>query len=157
MALYAFDGTWNRERNQGEYGRNTNVVGFRAAYTCEPDKKPFYTKGVGTKLGWFGRIIDGAFGAGGCERLDRAYEDLRRRYSEGDTHIDIIGFSRGAALEFANRIGDRGIKTLAGETVQPRIRFLGLWDVVAAFGILIDLGRLMKVAGMAQLRSQICR
>lgn len=142
MALYAFDGTWNQERSAGEYGGNTNVVVFRDAYLATD--KPFYTKGVGTKLGWFGRVIGGAFGAGGFLRLKDAHNDLCRRWTAGDHDIDIIGFSRGAAIAvaFANRIRSRGIFTSEGKRVvsKPPIRFLGLWDVVAAFGIPINLG-----------------
>ncbi len=94
MALYAFDGTWNQERNAGEYDRNTNVVKFFHAYAAN---KHGY-KGVGTKLGWIGKVVGGAFGAGGKERIANAYRDLCARYLAGDRDIDIIGFSRGAAL-----------------------------------------------------------
>ncbi len=47
--------------------------------------------------------------------------------------LDIIGFSRGAALalDFANEIHDNGIN---GEDA-PTIRFLGLWYTVASFGL----------------------
>ena len=141
MALYAFDGTWNQERSAGEYGRNTNVVRFRDAY-AGPDR--FYTKGIGTRLGWFGKLIGGAFGAGGFGRLRRAHEDLCRQWVAGDHDIDIVGFSRGAALavSFANRIYSRGIWRDDGTRVaeRPLIRFMGLWDVVAAFGIPLDIG-----------------
>ena len=32
MALYAFDGTWNSEKDAGEYDLNTNVVRFKDLY-----------------------------------------------------------------------------------------------------------------------------
>lgn len=49
--------------------------------------------------------------------------------------MDVIGFSRGAALalHFCNRLA-RGV-VCAGETVIPRVRFLGLWDTVPSFGL----------------------
>lgn len=140
MALYAFDGTWNKERDAGEYGKNTNVVRFHQAYT---GKSNFYTKGVGTKLGFIGKIFGGAFGVGGKERIETAYGELCQAYATGDTDIDIIGFSRGAALavHFANTIQSKGVRNPKTGTIQknPPIRFLGVWDVVASFGIPIDL------------------
>lgn len=139
MALYAFDGTWNEERSAGEYGRNTNVVKFRDLYTGEG--RSFYTKGVGTRLGWLGKLLGGAFGAGGKERLRAAYADLCANFARGDHTIDIVGFSRGAALalEFANTIHKRGVRLESVHVGRPPIRFLGLWDVVGAFGIPINL------------------
>lgn len=142
MALYAFDGTWNRERNAGEYGKNTNVVKFHRAYS---DTGNFYTKGVGTRLGLIGKIVGGAIGAGGKKRIRQAYDELCQNYVDGDTMIDIVGFSRGAALalHFANVINCKGIRhPESGEKIEkhPQIRFLGLWDVVASFGIPINIG-----------------
>jgi len=141
MALYAFDGTWNSEHSAGEYNKNTNVVRFHDAYQ---GKQQFYTKGVGTKLGWIGKIFGGAFGAGGKERIEEAQSHLFENFSKGDRDIDIIGFSRGAALalDFANTIAKKGIRhPKSGESIEekPAIRFLGLWDVVASFGIPINI------------------
>ena len=47
----------------------------------------------------------------------------------GDTTIDVIGFSRGAALaiSFANEVA-RKLPTLS-------IRFIGVWDIVGEFGL----------------------
>ena len=39
MALYAFDGTWNNEKDAGRYDLNTNVVRFKDLYA---GKKFFY-------------------------------------------------------------------------------------------------------------------
>lgn len=59
---------------------------------------------------------------------------------DGDRIIDIVGFSRGAAttLDFCHLIQDRGIRQPGQDDVieaQPQIRFVGVWDVVAAFGL----------------------
>lgn len=141
MALYAFDGTWNAEKDAGEYGKNTNVVKFRDAYE---GRSEFYTKGVGTRYGIIGKILGGAFGVGGKERSSQAAEQLAQYFAAGDRDIDIVGFSRGAALalHFANTISSRGVRDRDNRVIEARpvIRFLGLWDVVAAFGIPIDLG-----------------
>lgn len=42
------------------------------------------------------------------------------------------------AVHFANCIADKGIELASGEKVTPPIRFLGLWDVVASFGLSFD-------------------
>ena len=137
MALYAFDGTWNSEKDAGEYGKNTNVVRFKDAYA----RTKFFYQGVGTKHGIFGKIAGGAFGVGGRERIEDAKRDLAKQLVEGDRNIDIVGFSRGAAIavHFANVLADEGVR-VNGVIEKPPVRFLGVWDVVAAFGIPINLG-----------------
>lgn len=140
MALYAFDGTWNSatlDDNVETY--DTNVADFYVAY----DGPKWYVSGVGTRLGKIGRVIGGTFGAGGPERLKEGYEQLCKNWEAGDHSIDIVGFSRGAALalDFANRIEDNGIRRPGTKEVvegKPAIRFLGLWDVVGAFGVGIN-------------------
>ena len=137
MALYAFDGTWNSEKDAGEYDRNTNVVRFKDLYT---GPKYFY-KGVGTKHGFLGKFAGGAFGVGGHDRIEDAKKDMAKQFAANDRLIDIVGFSRGAALavHFANVIADDGVK-VNGVLERPPVRFLGVWDVVAAFGIPVNLG-----------------
>ena len=151
MALYAFDGTWNTElKDQGKYGENTNVVKFARAYDGrrlmvqkqgeqphlihddQIDDDTFYVTGVGTRHGKLGEIAGGLLGVGGHTRIREAKKRLRENFAKGDRDVDIIGFSRGAALalDFANALDDDGIP----------VRFLGIWDVVAAFGVPIDLG-----------------
>jgi uncharacterized protein (DUF2235 family) len=136
MALYAFDGTWNSEKDAGRYDLNTNVVRFKDLYTGTK----FFYKGVGTKHGTLGKFAGGAFGVGGHDRIEDAQRDMAKQFANGDRAIDIIGFSRGAALavHFANVVADDGVK-VNGVVEKPLIRFLGVWDVVAAFGIPINL------------------
>jgi hypothetical protein len=176
MALYAFDGTWNLRDRKAAIGRlqplqygpdaafrretaETNVHRFREFYgvdRCE------YVQGVGTRFSLLGRIVGGAFGVGGKWRIRRMYRKLCERYHAGDTQIDIIGFSRGAALavHFANVIHTHGIRKPDGkkhvalsydrllgwsfrfpkrdpaaDVQTPAITFLGLWDTVASFGV----------------------
>lgn len=136
MALYAFDGTWNSEKDAGRYDLNTNVVRFKDLYTG----KKFFYKGVGTKHGMLGKLFGGAFGVGGHDRIEDAKRDMAKQFADGDRAIDIIGFSRGAAIavHFANVVADDGVK-VNGVVERPLIRFLGVWDIVAAFGIPINL------------------
>ena len=51
--LYAFDGTWNQDKEGTE--NDTNVLWFRRAY----DGDAIYFKGVGTRLGFLGEAIGG--------------------------------------------------------------------------------------------------
>jgi hypothetical protein len=144
MALYAFNGTWNSDKTddvltpENEGARNTNVVAFRNAHSAPA---PYYSNGVGTRIGVFGKVFGGAFGVGGHHRLGEAFAHLERRYNSGDRDIDIIGFSRGAALAlaFANRVAKQ-MKDDRGRPVT--VRFLGLFDVVGSFGIPFNLGPL---------------
>jgi uncharacterized protein (DUF2235 family) len=123
MALYAFDGTWNGDKPGSQH--DTNVLWFRRAYT----KECFYREGVGTRFGPFGQVLGGMSGAGGHTRVHEALQQLEANLGSGDTDIDVVGFSRGAALalDFANRVNQ-----LQG---HPTIRFLGLWDCVPSFGV----------------------
>ena len=141
MALYAFDGTWNT-RKDGEDATydNTNVVRFYDAYTTRSNTHDFYVEGVGTRNDAAGRVIGGLFGAGELPRLNEAYDWLCNNWTNGDHIIDIVGFSRGAAttLDFCHLIKNRGIRRPGTDEVvaaKPEIRFVGVWDVVAAFGL----------------------
>jgi hypothetical protein len=139
MALFAFDGTWNDRRVDDvttaelETDRNTNVVRFLEAYESEPC---LHFKGIGTRAGALGKVVGGMFGAGGRRRIHEALAHARGAHGEP---VDIIGFSRGAALAlaFANRLAQES----SNEGAVP-VRFLGLFDVVGAFGIPFDLGPL---------------
>lgn len=123
MALYAFDGTWNEDEENEE--KDTNVAKFYSAYQ---DNK-FYLKGVGTRLGFIGKLLGGVIGSGGRFRIEEAVKELKKNFDSGDKIVDIIGFSRGAALalHFSNEVVE--------EYPDAEIRFLGIWDVVASFGL----------------------
>jgi uncharacterized protein (DUF2235 family) len=143
MALYAFDGTWNTARlhDDEESANETNVANFAEAYTGPT----WYIPGPGTRFGKVGHIIGGVTGAGGRERVDEAYKQLCQNWEAGDTTIDVVGFSRGAAiaLDFVNRVEDNGIRRPGSRQVvegNPTVRFLGLWDTVGAFGVPFNLG-----------------
>lgn len=136
MALYAFDGTWNVDEENPD--ADTNVVRFKELYSGPHVE---YIEGVGTRLGALGRIVGGAFGVGGRSRVHDMYEALTDNWvNHDDKVIDIVGFSRGAALavHFANKIAEEGIRLPDGSKAQATIRFLGLWDIVGSFGIALD-------------------
>jgi uncharacterized protein (DUF2235 family) len=143
VALFAFDGTWNDLKTDDvstpevESRFNTNVVRFLQAHL---DNKAFHFNGIGTRAGVVGRLVGGAFGVGGRSRVGEAFDLFREDVEPGEP-VDLVGFSRGAALAlaFANRISAQG----ARDDGRPvRIRFIGLFDVVGAFGIPFNLGPL---------------
>jgi hypothetical protein len=141
MALYAFDGTWN-EAKDGEDPTytNTNVVRFHQAYHAHSNTDDFYLKGVGTRFDLVGKVLGGVFGMGELPRIDEAYDHLCGAWAAGDRVIDVVGFSRGAAttLDFCHRVQEDGVRRPGSDEVvepNPKIRFLGVWDVVAAFGL----------------------
>src|SRR5688500_9528400 len=106
MALYAFDGTWNEAKtNEDPAYQNTNVDRFFHAYAKNtPAGANLYVAGVGTRFDAIGRALGGAFGLGELPRITEAYAHLCRAWLTGDTTIDIVGFSRGAAttLDFCH-------------------------------------------------------
>lgn len=157
MALYAFDGTWNREHTGADYNMNSNVVRFAEAYGGKKavyqkkddaehiveDNNKHYVSGPGTRHGKIGWALGGLMGLGGRTRVAEAMKRVERKFSQGDFVIDVVGFSRGAAiaLHFVNELAEVGaLPGPNGEKVKARVRFLGLWDVVAAFGIPRSIG-----------------
>jgi len=145
MALYAFDGTWNSAtlHDDVEQEDETNVAKFCEAYTGNV----FYVPGPGTRFGRVGKVVGGVAGMGGRSRVREAYDQLCANWANRDHVIDIVGFSRGAALalDFANKIADDGIRRVGTRDVaedDPPMRFLGLWDLVGSFGVPINVGPL---------------
>ena len=114
---------------------------FYSAYTGYAQSlgiKTEYVPGVGTRFGLPGKIVGGAWGVGWLDRINETYETLCQAYVGGDRVIDVIGFSRGSAiaLDFINKVYKDGIQQNGRIVVaQPSIRFVGLFDTVAAFGV----------------------
>src|SRR6478735_2271481 len=133
MALYGFDGTWNKAKRGSEQSpKNSNVARFVDAYERSGGKAR-YCDGIGTGLGLPGKVVCGVFGLGELARIDEVYDDLCRIWLAGDRDIDLVGFSRGAAtvLDFSNHLIKYGIEDPnTGRQVEatPKIRFIGLFD-----------------------------
>jgi len=134
MALYAFDGTGNEDREGTD--KDSNVLNFFNAYldplkNTDPkaEKGSLYLKGIGTRvhLDVVAKVAE-AFGIGGHPRLKDARQRAEHNLAAGDKDVDIVGFSRGAALavDFANHV----CKKMPG----ANLRFVGIWDIVAEFG-----------------------
>lgn len=145
MALYAFDGTLDDGSEYGTdvgaIGKETNVYKFREAYnadTAAAGVNNVYKSGVGTRFDAIGALVGGMWGVGWLARINEAYDRLCENYAAGDTTIDVVGFSRGSALAlgFVNKVYDEGVRRNDTQVVaHPTIRFLGLFDVVAAFAL----------------------
>lgn len=139
MALYAFDGTWNVDEDEDD--KDSNVVRFAELYGADPNHIE-YKAGVGTRFNAVGRLFGGVFGIGGRTRISEMKSALENNWAD-DQVIDIVGFSRGAALavHFANEICEKGITpTGTKDPIFPDIRFLGVWDIVGSFGIPFNIG-----------------
>ena len=135
MALYAFDGTGNEDRDGDD--RDTNVLDFFRGYqdlqrNDDPTKPlgSLYLKGIGTRAKTLvGEGAAEAFGFGGHRRVRQMIDRLENNLENGDNIVDVIGFSRGAALavSFANEV--------ARKLPFVKIRFMGVHDVVGQFGV----------------------
>jgi uncharacterized protein (DUF2235 family) len=135
MALYAFDGTGNEDREGDDL--DSNVLDFFRGYddplkndNPRADRGSLYLKGIGTRARLLiGELASEAFGIGGHRRVRQAMDRLENNIESGDRVVDIVGFSRGAALaiSFGNEI--------ARKLPKVAIRFIGVWDVVGQFGL----------------------
>jgi uncharacterized protein (DUF2235 family) len=135
MALYAFDGTGNEDKDGDT--KDSNVLWFFRGYgdplrndDTKKDRGSLYLKGIGTRAKEFlGKTVGEIFGLGGHKRVREALDRMERNFDAGDEIIDVVGFSRGAALaiSFANEI--------AGKYANRAVRFIGVWDIVGEFGL----------------------
>ena len=144
MALYAFDGTGQKDDQPDlENAGDTNVARFFFAYRPNDlelpidDRHNHYQRGVGS-AGLFRKVLGGITGFGGRTFVRRALHKLEDNIARHDTVIDVVGFSRGAALalDFVNEIAKGKAKLPDGGI--PTVGFLGLWDCVPSFGVPIS-------------------
>ena len=95
-------------------GFDSNVLAFFRAYQ-DPDKDlqetndrgSLYLKGIGRRAETHtGSVVAQTFGLGGHLRIGIMMDRLAHNCDAGDTTIDVVGFSRGAALavSFANEV-----------------------------------------------------
>ncbi len=113
---------------------------FCKLYDPKGEGKALYVDGVGSRDGFIGRIVGGLTGAGAATRIRELFSSLVENFKKGDTVIDVVGYSRGAAIArmFVHRI-EREFQQLeiGGKRLEnpPMVRFLGLFDTVASFGV----------------------
>ena len=143
MALYVFDGTGNEDEDH-----DSNALEFFRAFQDplknDDPRQPLgslYLKGIGTRARTpIGDLLAEQWGFGGHQRVREALDRMEANQAAGDKDIHAVGFSRGAAttLDFCHCIQERGIRKPGSDQVvepSPKIRFLGVWDVVASFGL----------------------
>ncbi len=142
LLLFAFDGTGN-----GTTGRDgEDVSNVRKFFEASDDPHKWYMAGVGRDdypSGIEATSLDWAEARTARERVDWMLGTLDRFLDDAwigrIAPVDVIGFSRGAAMarDFVNRVSslvDAGHFRARGVCVD--LRFLGLWDTVAQFGLL---------------------
>ncbi len=143
-----FDGTGNCKDNDVDKECESNIVKLFELYDVSDsdnfiNNHSFYIRGVGSELGE--SIVGCLSGIGGLERIEIMLADVQDYFNTDKVRelspkvIDICGFSRGAsqARHFINCIKYEGL--IDERTAEPfddiEIRFLGLFDTVASFGI----------------------
>lgn len=148
-----FDGTGNNQDIDIPKNCETNVAKLSRLYATEPytnadgddvvyvNKK--YVRGVGSVAG--ARLLGGVTGVGARQRLVDAFQFVREELSREQArdcerrYIDVVGFSRGASMarHFANMLKNIPVTRVDDNSVIEGIelRFLGVFDTVASFGI----------------------
>ncbi len=155
-ADFFFDGTDNdgNVASKNTPPTDTNVYKMYQADTSADHAD--YEPGVVTNDGVL-NPIGNVGGLGADARIGRAWNKLLQYINDGDTTIDIVGFSRGAteALAFANRIANKGIQATEIQKLNVdgmpvlspplnedpiylppsniTMRFVGLYDRVSTF------------------------
>lgn len=131
------DGTGNTldsEQSGERPSKNTNIAKLKSLHLLDDGETQVvrYVAGVGTEGGELARAKDGAIAKSAPNRVKQAYEVLAEAYQPGDA-VSIFGFSRGAATArmLCRKIATDGIN---GDR-NVEIRFLGLFDTVAALGV----------------------
>ncbi len=148
LILFAFDGTDNSNpppiNSNGNQDDFSNVYKFYQAYD---DGQKWYMNGVGRddpdsgiKATW----LDDKNANTARSRVDymlkKADDYLNNTTFQPNelVSIDIVGFSRGAAMarDFSNKLAQHmRDKLYAKSGACLEIRFMGLWDTVAQFGL----------------------
>jgi RHS repeat-associated protein len=138
LLLFAFDGT-NRDRDA-----RTNVALMSGWYA---DGTAYYHRGPGFATP---RMVDAATGGSSPSILETQWNALLREVAAaghaGTVKIDLLGYSRGAALalHFGNMIAGSyragrfwtHHPAMGPVTACADLRFMGLFDAVAQFGVL---------------------
>ncbi|MBK9116968.1 MAG: DUF2235 domain-containing protein [Betaproteobacteria bacterium] len=142
LILFAFDGT-----NNGSTGYDgDDISNVRKFFEQYDDPNKWYMAGVGRDdpaSGIVGGALDQVEASTARARVDWMLGTLDGFLGDAwigqNVPVDVIGFSRGAAMarDFVNRVStliDDGHFRARGICVD--LRFLGLWDTVAQFGLL---------------------
>ena len=145
---------------EGGVGRDTNIYKlFKMLENRTPSQVVFYDPGLGTD---WRKLTGNAAGMGISRNIDQCYRFISEHFEAGD-RIYLLGFSRGAATvvslsHFIHHFGmlPKSRPELIGKawryyrrrdwqgaadfvarhhTMWTTVRFLGVWDTVAALGV----------------------
>ncbi|MCZ2415399.1 MAG: DUF2235 domain-containing protein [Burkholderiales bacterium] len=142
LLLFAFDGTGN-----GPTGQNgEDISNVRKFFEQSDDPHKWYMAGVGRDdpgSGIEGGALDLIDARSARARVDWMLGTLDAFLDDSwigkSAPIDVIGFSRGAAMarDFVNRVATLiDARHYLARGICVDLRFLGLWDTVAQFGLL---------------------
>ncbi|MEN9763869.1 MAG: hypothetical protein RI906_3695 [Pseudomonadota bacterium] len=141
LILFAFDGTGNSDPARAP-DTLSNVARLYSLYDAS---QRHYMSGVGIPVadhGIGGGRLDVLDAGSARQRVDlmleRLNHDVHQRAAGSRIQVDVIGFSRGAAMarDFANTVAQRirsGHYTALQRCIS--LNFIGLWDTVAQFGL----------------------
>ncbi len=158
--ILLFDGTWNKRSDETNVTRMRRSIESRGE--DDPQQPLFYDEGVGTH--WYDKL-PGAFGQGLSENIRQGYAWLAKKHQEGDpifvfgfsrgayTARSLVGLVRKCGILKApdeDRVDkaydlyrNRDVapdhseakRFRAENSVETRVRFIGVWDTVGALGI----------------------
>ena len=143
--IFCFDGTCNDPEDSGDFFDDSsisNVLKLHAFFGGQlnplnganqntPNQRSFYYSGVGTRGSWLKQKFNAMFAPPDGDMddiLDDAKKDLSELNVQLDDEIYIFGFSRGAA-----------IARMFASSINKKIKFLGVFDTVAATKGSLDL------------------
>jgi len=157
-------GNNNDDDRDWKEGSATNVAKLHKLYIVNNSTKgKAYYAGVGSL--WWTKAYGGFTGAGGKSRVEKGYTALTEFFNRNNNpkatikYIDVYGFSRGAAIsrDFVNQVKKRTVPDKKRGPVRyenipmghgqvrkkpiymplpgVQVRFLGIFDTVASFGI----------------------
>ncbi|MEM1062241.1 MAG: DUF2235 domain-containing protein [Planctomycetota bacterium] len=110
----------------------TNIARLFVLLARDAGQRVLYVRGIGTDAK---PNLDGSLGLGADERVEEGRRFVARHWQPGD-EVCAFGFSRGAATArlFVRALCRDGVAV--GDTARfPPVRFVGLFDTVAAFGL----------------------
>ncbi|MBL4584533.1 MAG: DUF2235 domain-containing protein [Pseudomonadales bacterium] len=143
--IFCFDGTCNDPEDSGSFFEDTsisNVLKLHAFFGGSlnppnianpdmPDQRSFYYSGVGTRGNWLKQKFNAMFAPpeGDIEDiLNEAKKDIESLNVQSEDDVYIFGFSRGAA-----------IARMFASVIEQRVKFIGVFDTVAATKGSLDL------------------
>jgi RHS repeat-associated protein len=151
LILFAFDGTNNSNpppvNSNGNSDDFSNVYKFYLAYDATKNGPAWYMNGIGRDdyasgiVAPIGDAINASTARARINSMLLRFDQFMRKSdftAKPDVFIDIVGFSRGAAMarDFSNQVAQKMRDNIYANTgACITLRFIGLWDTVAQVGL----------------------